>query len=169
MLSENIKSVRKARGLSQEDLALRLHVVRQTVSKWENNLSVPDADLLLSLAEVLETPVSTLLGESLPETNADHLLMISEKLETLNLQISKRRMLSHKRKQTILILSGLGILFAFFFVILFQSDYLNWNYNDPETAIAATILHGLEWIFIRIAPVLLFIIGILFFQSRKQK
>ena len=66
MLSENIKTRRKAKGLSQEELALRLHVVRQTISKWEQGLSVPDADLLLALSQALDTPVSDLLGEPFP-------------------------------------------------------------------------------------------------------
>ena len=64
MLSENIKTIRKSMGLSQEELAVRLHVVRQTISKWETGLSVPDAELLIALSEILETPVSTLLGET---------------------------------------------------------------------------------------------------------
>ena len=63
MLSENIKAIRKSKGLSQQELAIKLNVVRQTVSKWEQGLSVPDSDLLISLSEALETPVSTLLGE----------------------------------------------------------------------------------------------------------
>ena len=61
MLNENLKAIRKTKVLSQEELAIKLNVVRQTVSKWEQGRSVPDAELLLSLSEVLETPVSTLL------------------------------------------------------------------------------------------------------------
>ena len=61
MLSENIKAVRKSKGLSQQELAVKLNVVRQTISKWEQGLSVPDADMLISISNVLETPVSTLL------------------------------------------------------------------------------------------------------------
>ena len=64
MLNENIKAIRKSKGLSQEELAVKLNVVRQTISKWEQGLSVPDADMLLSLSEAFETPVSTLLGET---------------------------------------------------------------------------------------------------------
>ena len=56
MLNENIRSIRKAKGLSQEELAIKLNVVRQTISKWEKGLSVPDSDLLISLSEVLEPP-----------------------------------------------------------------------------------------------------------------
>ena len=62
MFQENLKTYRKAKGLTQEDLAVRLHVVRQTISKWEKGLSVPDAALLVRLSEVLEVPVSQLLG-----------------------------------------------------------------------------------------------------------
>ena len=68
MLSENIKALRKAKGLSQQELAERLHVVRQTVSKWEQGLSVPDADLLVRLAEALEVTVAELLGTPEPES-----------------------------------------------------------------------------------------------------
>ena len=67
MLSENIKAVRKSKGLSQEELAVKLNVVRQTISKWEQGLSVPDADMLISLSEALETSVSALLGEPVAE------------------------------------------------------------------------------------------------------
>ena len=67
MLNENIKAIRKSKGLSQQELAIKLNVVRQTVSKWEQGLSVPDSDMLISLSEALETPVSTLLGETVVE------------------------------------------------------------------------------------------------------
>lgn len=70
MLGENIKVLRKAKGLSQQELAERLHVVRQTVSKWEHGLSVPDADLLVRLADCLEISVEELLGAPLPESAA---------------------------------------------------------------------------------------------------
>ena len=80
MLNENIKAIRKAKGLSQQELAVKLNIVRQTVSKWEQGLSVPDADLLIALSQALETPVSTLLGETVMETKADSIKAISEKL-----------------------------------------------------------------------------------------
>ena len=56
MLNENIKALRKSKGLSQQELAVKLNVVRQTVSKWEQGLSVPDSDMLVAISEVLETP-----------------------------------------------------------------------------------------------------------------
>ena len=91
MLNENMKAIRKSKGLSQQELAVKLNVVRQTVSKWEQGLSVPDSDMLISISEVLETPVSTLLGETVIETEADNLKAISEKLEVINLQLAQRK------------------------------------------------------------------------------
>ena len=92
MLNENIKNLRKAKGLSQEELANRLNVVRQTISKWEKGLSVPDSSMLISLADELDTSVSTLLGETVPEHDLKEtdLKSISEKLESINLQFAKR-------------------------------------------------------------------------------
>ena len=75
MLNENIRELRKQKGLSQEELAIKLNVVRQTVSKWERGLSVPDAEMLLSLGD---TPVSTLLGKTVIASEPDSLQALSE-------------------------------------------------------------------------------------------
>lgn len=85
MLNENIRRLRKARGLSQEELAAQLHIVRQTLSKWEQGLSVPDAQMLTRLAEALQTTVPTLLGETQPEPECtETIATLSEKLAALN-------------------------------------------------------------------------------------
>lgn len=89
MLSENLKNLRKAKGFSQEELAARLHVVRQTVSKWEKGRSVPDAELLVRLAEELDTTPAALLGPELPpetegSTTAEQLGRIAEQLAVKN-------------------------------------------------------------------------------------
>lgn len=92
MLSENIKRLRLARGWSQEELALRCNVVRQTVSKWEKGLSVPDADMLIELSEQLQTSVHVLLGETVPEEDpACTVQVLSSKLEALQNGIARRR------------------------------------------------------------------------------
>ena len=91
MLNENIKAIRTSKGLSQQELAVKLNVVRQTISKWEQGISVPDSDLLISLSEALETPVSTLLGETVMESDVDTLKAISAKLEVINLQLARRK------------------------------------------------------------------------------
>lgn len=90
MLNENIKKLRKSKGISQEELAIKLNVVRQTVSKWENGVSVPDSSMLIALAEELDTSVSVLLGELVNDVEKDDLKTISEKLEVINLQLAKK-------------------------------------------------------------------------------
>ena len=92
MLSKNIKALRKAKGLSQEELAIKLNVVRQTVSKWEKGLSVPDAGMVIQIAEVLDTTVNILLGEEITDSEkSDYLKTLAAKLETLNEQYSKQK------------------------------------------------------------------------------
>ena len=134
MLNENIKRLRKLKGLSQEELAIKLNVVRQTVSKWENGLSVPDSSMLIVLADELDISVSTLLGESVSESASDDLKIISEKLEVINLQLAKKSM-----------------------------------NNNPELAVAGTILHGFEFIYVRFAPVVfcVSVVGIIFTYKKK--
>lgn len=89
MFSENLKAARKAKGITQEELALRLNVVRQTVSKWEKGLSVPDADLLIRLSEELEIPVSKLLGTKVIEQQEDT-DTVAEQLSQINALLSDR-------------------------------------------------------------------------------
>lgn len=92
MLSENLKQLRKAKGLSQEELAIKLHIVRQTVSKWEKGLSVPDSGMLIQLAEALGTSVAVLLGEPPSPAAGENteLKAIAAKLELLNEQFAAR-------------------------------------------------------------------------------
>ena len=113
MLNENIKVIRKAKGLSQEELAVKLNVVRQTISKWETGLSVPDADMLIRISEVLETPVSTLLGQTITEEKADDLKIISEKLEVINLQLAQRKEMGRRILHWLFIVLGVMITVTF--------------------------------------------------------
>lgn len=152
MLNENIKRIRKSKGLSQEELAIKLNVVRQTVSKWENGLSVPDSDMLITLADELDTSVNVLLGETVTESMTDDLKVISKKLEIINLQLAKRNMVKIKTIRLILIALCAFIVLVFIALTIMQSSYLRWNYNNPELAVAGTILHGFEFVFVRLAP-----------------
>ena len=158
MLNENIKAIRKSKGLSQQELAVKLNVVRQTVSKWEQGLSVPDSDMLLSMSAVLETPVSTLLGENVIEAEADDLKAISAKLEIINLQLAQRKT-TEKRVQRvlygllILLCGAIVAIWAVLFVL--KSPYLGWDYSNPETAVLGVGFHAFEWLFIRVAPIVL--------------
>ena len=155
MLNENIKAIRKAKGLSQQELAVKLNIVRQTVSKWEQGLSVPDADLLIALSQALETPVSTLLGETVMESEADRLQAISEKLEVINLQLAQRKTMRRAIIRWLLISICAMILVMFAALIIVNSPYLGWDYSDPETAVLGVAFHAFEWLFVRVAPVIL--------------
>lgn len=162
MLNVNIKTIRKSKGLSQEELAIKLNVVRQTISKWEQGLSVPDSDMLISLSEALETPVNILLGESVIESEADDLKVISEKLEVINLQLAQRKTAKRKIFHW-LFLSLFAVIVTIFAVLtVLNSPYLGWNYNDPETAVFGAAFHVFEYLFVRFAPIILIgaIVGI---------
>ena len=168
MLSENIKAVRRAKGLSQQELAVKLNVVRQTISKWEQGLSVPDSDLLISLSEALETPVSTLLGESIIEAEADGIKAISEKLEIINLQLAQRKTTRRKIIRWLLISLCTIIIVIFAALIAFSSPYLDWDYRDPEAAVLGVAFHAFEWLFVRTAPIVLIAAVIGIFFTRKK-
>ncbi len=155
MLNENIKAIRKSKGLSQEELAVKLNVVRQTISKWETGLSVPDADMLIRISEVLETPVSTLLGQTITEEKADDLKIISEKLEVINLQLAQRKEMGRRILHWLFIVLCVMIAVTFAVLVIWKSPYLGWDYTDPETAVFGATFHVFEYLFVRTAPVIL--------------
>lgn len=154
MLKENIKTIRKAKGLSQEELAIKLNVVRQTISKWEQGLSVPDSEMLVSLSEVLETPVSTLLGETVTESQVDDLKVIAQKLEIINLQLAKRKESKRKLIHWFFIIIFVITILTFLLLFLLGSPYLNWDYSNPEWAVVGVAFHAFEWIFVRVSPLI---------------
>ena len=109
MLSDNIKSLRKNKGYTQEELAARINVVRQTVSKWEKGLSVPDAEALQRLADVLEVDVKELLGA--PVVGEQKNDEVVEQLARINEQLVIKNRRAHRIWKTI------GIIFAVFVAI----------------------------------------------------
>ena len=162
MLNENIKALRKSKGLSQQELAVKVNVVRQTVSKWEQGLSVPDSALLIALSEALETPVSTLLGETVLESEVDAVKALSEKLEIINLQFARRKAMRKAILHWLLIALCAGIMIVSAVLVTVNSPYLGWDFSDPELAVAGTAFHAFEWLFVRLAPFVLIaaIVGI---------
>ena len=168
MLKENIKSIRKSKGLSQEELAIKLNVVRQTISKWEKGLSVPDSEMLVAISEVFETPVSTLLGENISESKVDDLKVISEKLEIINLQLLQRNNAIRKMIHLLLILLCTVIIIISIYLFLLNSPYFNWDYNNPENAVLGVAFHSFEWIFVRIAPIILIVSIVGIVLTRKK-
>ena len=162
MLKDNIKTLRKQKGLSQEELSIKLNVVRQTISKWEQGLSVPDAEMLISISEVFDTPVSTLLGENISLENQDTLKEISEKLEIINLQLAQKRESNRKFWHLFFIVLCILLLLVFISIITLGNTYMEWNYNDPELSVLGVGIHAFVWVFIRIFPFILIgsIIGV---------
>ena len=154
MLKDNIKTIRKSKGLSQEELAIKLNVVRQTISKWEQGLSVPDSELLVSLSDALDTPVSTLLGENITEKKEDSLKKIAEKLEIINIQLAQKKETKRKIWHWLFISICIILILIFISLATLGNTYMEWNYNDPELAVLGVGVHSFEWLFVRIAPII---------------
>ena len=171
MLKDNLKTLRKNKGLSQEELSIKLNVVRQTISKWESGLSVPDAEMLITISEIFETPVSEILGESIEEKEKNDLKAISEKLEVVNEQLSMSKKQKRKRIVNFLIITDVCIILLFILLSVLGSPYQSWDYSDPEWSIIGTLWHSFEWLFFKVAPltviVITSIIGIIYVKRNK--
>ena len=115
MLSDNIKILRKKKGYSQETMAEQLHVVRQTISKWEKGISVPDAVMLDRMAELFEVPVSVLLGGGLEveEEQPSELNEIAQLLAVLNDQLVQQAV----RRRKVIRYAFVGVFAAIFVLI----------------------------------------------------
>ncbi|OON98443.1 MAG: hypothetical protein ATN35_05045 [Epulopiscium sp. Nele67-Bin004] len=132
MLNEKIKSLRKQRGFTQEDLAIRLNVVRQTISKWEKGLSVPDAQMLIQIADLFEVSTSELLGENiqLSETATEQQNEIAQQLSRINEQLA----LKNKRSNTIWkVILGIFIAFVVLHIFFLISTIIVFNSFDTNT------------------------------------
>ena len=133
MFGENLKTLRKQKGFSQEELATRLHVVRQTISKWEKNLSVPDADTLIRLAEILEVSVSELLGAKIEneKTASD----VAEQLSRINEQLAIRNRRSRRIWKIVAIVLAVIVLINILTAVFFSVPTLNEGIqrNQSET------------------------------------
>ena len=127
MFSENLKAMRKAKGYTQEELAIKLNVTRQTISKWEKGLSVPDVDFLFKIADVLETNVGTLLGGAImdevnKDTVAEQLAKISEQLAIKNRRSKRIWKIVGIVLLTILALNLLLVIFGMSAYTSFSTD-----------------------------------------------
>ena len=132
MFGENLKTLRKQKGFSQEELATRLHVVRQTISKWEKNLSVPDADTLIRLAEILEVSVSELLGAKIENENTAS--DVAEQLSRINEQLAIKNRRSRRIWKIVAIILAAIVLINIFIAVFFSVPNLNEGNqsNQPE-------------------------------------
>ena len=128
--------------------------------------------MIISLVEELDASVSTLLGETVDEgLNEESIKSISEKLEVINLQLAKRSKVRIRTNRYLLILLCVIIIIGFVVFMSIGNEYLNWDFNNLELAIAGTILHGIEFLLVRIAPFVFIgsVIGIIFTYKRNHK
>lgn len=133
-LKINLKTLRKQKGFSQEELATRLHVVRQTISKWEKNLSVPDADTLIRLAEILEVSVSELLGTKIENENVAS--DVAEQLSRINEQLAIKNRRSRRIWKIVAIILAVIVLVNIFIAVFFSVPDLNSNTQNNPLAIS---------------------------------
>lgn len=135
MLNENIKKLRKQKGFTQEELASQVHVARQTVSKWEKGISVPDADTVTKLAEVFEVDVCDLLG-TISVSDGNEQAIVRE-LANINRQIAVRNRRT-KILWSIIVIIGIGIILwgilGIAFGVVNYSAVLKDETYSPETA-----------------------------------
>lgn len=118
MFHENLKTMRKAKGYTQEELAIKLNVVRQTVSKWEKGLSVPDADVLSRIADVLDTDVSTLLGEEIIEETDKN--AVAQQLAKINEQLAIKNRRSKIVWKVIVVILCIIVIFYILAIVVFS-------------------------------------------------
>jgi putative transcriptional regulator len=154
MLSENIEKYRKAKGMSQSELAQKLHVVRQTVSKWEKGLSAPDADLLIKICSILEVAPEILLETKTEPKENEEIKLLKSLLQNLEAERERKKQKRQKLLLAVCILALTAIPVIFIHLYLAQSPYLLWDMSDPETAVEAFFFHAFEWTFVRTAPLL---------------
>ena len=129
MLNENLKQLRKSKGLSQEELAIRLNVVRQTISKWEKGLSVPDADMLIKIADIFEVSVSELLGAKIAEKMEQDANAVADQLMRVNEQLAIKNRRSHRVWKTVGIVLLIFVLFNVGLAVLNYAAFESYENN----------------------------------------
>ena len=142
MFSENLKTLRKQNGFSQEELASKLHVVRQTISKWEKNLSVPDADTLIRLAEILEVSVSELLGSKIETENGNVTNDVAEQLSRINEQLAIKNRRSRRIWKAIAIILVVFFLISVFIIMSLSVPDLNNSIHNNQPIVNEEIIQA---------------------------
>lgn len=139
MIGQSIQRIRKEKNMSQEELATELHVVRQTVSKWEKGLSVPDAHMLLRMAQVLDVSINEILGtEEQPwRTELAHELAMANERIAMEEKEAHRRSLAAQKQGLILSLS----MFALIAALTFQHQLISLVLVSAFTLSSVIILY----------------------------
>jgi len=142
MLGENIKILRKNKGLTQEELATRLRVVRQTISKWEKGLSVPDAELLQRLAEELEVSVPQLLGAPVELNGQDGDAVTTAQLAEQLARINEQLVIKNRRSRKIWRIVGIVLISVvvinLLMILLSMAAFETYTYETDASVSAET-------------------------------
>lgn len=136
MFAENLKKIRKDKGYTQEILAEKLNVVRQTVSKWEKGLSLPDVDMLSKIANVLETDVNILLDGQITTTDQSEIV---KQLAKINEQITIKNRRYKKIMKTIAIILLIIVIFGILLVILNIGTFISISNSETTTTVETMI------------------------------
>ena len=130
--------------------------MRQTVSKWEQGLSVPDSDMLIAISRVLGTSVAVLLGESgnVGDTKDKDTAELAEKLEAINSELAHRKLVQRRTLFCLFVIVCTAVVLIFAALAVLKSPYLGWDTSDPETAVFVAGFHVFEFVFVRVAPFL---------------
>ena len=99
-IGERIMALRKEKNISQTELAKRLNVSRQAVSKWEQGTSSPDTERLIQLAEILGTEVEYLATGTHPEPGSV-VLNIVETVERVEEKIVVKEVIRHVKRKPV--------------------------------------------------------------------
>lgn len=141
MLSVNLRNLRRSKGLSQEELAIKLNVVRQTISKWEKGASVPDSEMLIRIAESLDTSVSVLLGENVTEEDSTELKEIAAKLEVLNEQYAKQLEKSRRFWRVVFVIIGILAVLSLMYDL---AGYIYYRSVINDMDVSTSIIGGYD-------------------------
>lgn len=136
MFAENLKKIRKDKGYTQEILAEKLNVVRQTVSKWEKGLSLPDVDMLSKIANVLETDVNILLDGQITTTDQSEIV---KQLAKINEQLTIKNRRYRKIMKTIAIILLIIVIFGILLVILNMGTFISISNSEATTTVETMI------------------------------
>lgn len=136
MFAENLKKIRKDKGYTQETLAEKLNVVRQTVSKWEKGLSLPDVDMLSKIANVLETDVNILLDGQITTTDQSEIV---KQLAKINEQLTIKNRRYKKIMKTIAIILLIIVIFGILLVILNMGTFISISNSETTTTVETMI------------------------------
>ena len=133
MLGDNIKILRKNKGFTQEELAVRLNVVRQTVSKWEKGLSVPDAEMLQKIADILEVDIKQLLGAEIEMEKSNN--EVVEQLAKINEQLIIKNRRSKRIWKIVGIILVAVVVLNILLIVLSYSVFENYTISGTEVKI----------------------------------